>query len=514
MRNFYVALYLCLAASAQSASAQATQKHSKVHFSDYVFPCAANCENADVKRLQWAMGSADTRPHQKAKMTDIIRLYTTTSGTDWSAAAKSYFDWRNKDEAQILSLAAKSMTAAPSPNLAEAPRLINGNSLLWASDYPVGSMSRGEEGVAEFQLTIKNERPASCNIISSSGYRELDDATCRLVTERAVFDTSNVPKGDWPTFKSRIRWSIQPNAPRPYHPSLTATQSVSRVDPNKMRCQYSDGYVGFVSAGFQCFEGAPLQKSDAGYAISNPGIEKAIQKADFEQSLKAARAGDASQFLPVALMYAKGAGVEKDDAKALFWIQKAESAGLAEAKFTLAVLHAEGQVVEKNFQKSFDYLNAYMMSEKSNQNAAVLSEHIKASVGPNEYSCMTYGFRQGTPNYSQCLMQTAQAQQLAEQQAQLARQQAQYAQQQAQFTQQQYQLQVQQYERLLAAEQEAREREEKAKNRELSERLFAISQDMFCPKKTRGGIFAEPVAGCGRNKYEPKPPIVNVYVYD
>lgn len=266
MRILYVAFYLCLAASTQSASAQATQKQSKENFSEYVFPCAANCENADVKRLQWAMASADTRPHQKAKMADIIRLYTTTSGTDWAAAAKSYFDWRAKDEAQILSLAAKNTTAAPSSNAITAPHLINGNSLVWASDYPAGSMSRGEEGIAEFQLTIKNDRPATCNIISSSGYRELDDATCRLVMERAVFDTSNVQKGAWPTFKSRIRWIIQPNVPRPYSTSLTATQSVSRVDPNKMRCQYSDGQVSFVSAGVPCIEGAPLQTPSMAYA--------------------------------------------------------------------------------------------------------------------------------------------------------------------------------------------------------------------------------------------------------
>lgn len=508
MRNLYVALYLCLAASAQSASAQATQKQSKEHFSEYVFPCAAYCENADAKRLQWAMGSADTRPHQKAKMTDIIRLYTTTSGTDWAAAAKSYFDWRAKDETQILSVALKSVAAAPPPNSAAAPRLMNGNSLLWASDYPAGSMARGEEGTAEYQVTIKNGRPATCNIISSSGYRELDDATCRLVMERAVFDTSNVPKGAWPgawpIFKSRIRWTIQPNAPRPYFTTLTAAQSVSRVDPNKMRCQYSDGQVSFVIAGIPCIEGAPLQKPSMAYANAKPVVENAIERPDFDGSLKAARAGDKSQFLPLASMYMTGTVVEKDAAKALFWIQKAESAGLAEAKLTLALLHAEGGIIEKNPQKAYDYLNAFVTAGNTSPRTAEITEKIKSTVGENAYSCMAYGFRLGTPNYSQCLMQTEQSQQIARQQAQLAQQQAQFAQQQAQYAEQQYQLQIQQYQRQLAAEQEAREREEKAERQAASERLRQMSEDMLCPKKTKGGIFAEPVAGCGRNKNEPR----------
>lgn len=56
------------------------------------------------------------------------------------------------------------------------------------------------------------------------------------------------------------------------------------------------------------------------------------------------------------------------------------------------------------------------------------------------------------------------------------------------------------------------ERAEEAQGKAASERLFAMRADMLCPKKTRGGIFAEPVVVCGRNKNEPKPPIVNVYV--
>jgi TPR repeat protein len=210
-------------------------------------------------------------------------------------------------------------------------------------------------------------------------------------------------------------------------------------------------------------------------------------------------------------MYMTGTGVEKDDVKALFWTQRAEKAGLIEAKYTLALMYAQGGAVEQDLQKSYDYLNAYLKAGNTSSKTAELSESIKRSVGENGYSCMTYGFRQGTPSFAQCLMQADQAERLAQQQAQLSRQQAQFAQQQAQYAQQQYELQAQQYQRQLAAEKLALEREEQAERDAASARLFQMAEDFACPKVSRG-MFAEPVAGCGRNKHVPPAPVVNVIV--
>jgi hypothetical protein len=210
-------------------------------------------------------------------------------------------------------------------------------------------------------------------------------------------------------------------------------------------------------------------------------------------------------------MYMTGTGVEKDDVKALFWTQRAEKAGLIEAKYTLALMYAQGGAVEQDLQKSYDYLNAYLKAGNTSPKTAELSESIKRIVGENGYSCMTYGFRQGTPSFAQCLMQADQAQRLAQQQAQLARQQAQFAQQQAQYAQQQYELQAQQYQRQLAAEQQALEREKEAKRQAAWERLSQAAEDLACPK-VGPGMFAEPVAGCGRNKHVPPAPVVNVQV--
>lgn len=119
-------------------------------------------------------------------------------------------------------------------------------------------MSRGEEGIAEYELTLNNGRPASCKITSSSGFEELDEATCELATKRSLFDMGTLPKGNWSSYSNRVKWQLNATAPRAYSRNLTAFQSVSRIDPNKIRCQYSDGIVSFVIAGSPCILAATL----------------------------------------------------------------------------------------------------------------------------------------------------------------------------------------------------------------------------------------------------------------
>ena len=407
------------------------------------------------------------------------------------------------------------------PSSTVAQTLLNASDLIKSWDYPAGSMSRGEEGISGFKLTLKKGRAASCKITSSSGFEELDEATCRLAMERAVFDMSTLPKGAWSTYSNRVSWSIQQVEPRVSSGGLFASAAVSRVDPDKIRCQYSDGIVQFVRAVSPCIQAATLPEQQSVVRVtgrwdqapqpSTPTPQIVQHKADFDKTLKAARAGDKSQFLTVVDMYMTGTEVEKDDIKALFWAQKAEKAGLIEAKYTLALMYAERGGVGQDLQKSYDYLSAYVKAASTSLKTAELSEIIKQSVGKNGYSCMSYGFRQATPSFAQCLMQADQAERLAQQQAQLARQQAQFAQQQAQYAQQQYELQAQQYQRQLAAEQQALEREKEAKRQAAWERLSQAAEDLACPK-VGPGMFAEPVAGCGRNKNQPKAPTVNVYV--
>jgi TonB family protein len=145
-------------------------------------------------------------------------------------------------------------TVPPTAQANNQARMLNVSDFIRSSDYPAGSMSRGEEGIAEYDLTLNNGRPASCKITRSSGFEELDEATCRLATERSLFDMSTLPKGNWSTYSDRVRWQIGPSKPRANSGNLTASQSISRIDPKKIRCQYSDGYVGFVYAGSPCIQ--------------------------------------------------------------------------------------------------------------------------------------------------------------------------------------------------------------------------------------------------------------------
>lgn len=56
------------------------------------------------------------------------------------------------------------------------------------NDYPFSSAANGEEGIVEFELHVSdNGRVARCDIVSSSGYSNLDRTTCRLIKTRARF---------------------------------------------------------------------------------------------------------------------------------------------------------------------------------------------------------------------------------------------------------------------------------------------------------------------------------------
>lgn len=155
------------------------------------------------------------------------------------------------------------LASAILPSSTVAQTLLNASDLIRSSDYPAGSMSRGEEGIAVYELTLKDGRPAACKITSSAGYEELNSATCRLAMERSAFDVFNLPKGVWSKYIGTMKWSIQQGKPRAPTGGLFASASVSRVDPDKNRCQYSDGVVQFVHTLSPCIQaaGVPDQQS-------------------------------------------------------------------------------------------------------------------------------------------------------------------------------------------------------------------------------------------------------------
>lgn len=60
--------------------------------------------------------------------------------------------------------------------------------IVTPEDYPASALSRNEQGTVYFRLTIGTDgRVKDCQITRSSGYRDLDESTCRIMMERARF---------------------------------------------------------------------------------------------------------------------------------------------------------------------------------------------------------------------------------------------------------------------------------------------------------------------------------------
>lgn len=73
-------------------------------------------------------------------------------------------------------------------------RLIpRGSQAGWFSDadYPSRAQREGREGTTTYKLEVGSDgRVTKCDITSSSGHADLDEAACRIISKRARFDSS------------------------------------------------------------------------------------------------------------------------------------------------------------------------------------------------------------------------------------------------------------------------------------------------------------------------------------
>ncbi|UZK64934.1 energy transducer TonB [Sphingomonas sp. M1-B02] len=75
-----------------------------------------------------------------------------------------------------------------------APRWVRGN--LRDSDYPEGAADSGISGTVSVRYTVWTDgRVVDCEVTQSSGSRELDATTCRLIRERFRFRPSRDARG-------------------------------------------------------------------------------------------------------------------------------------------------------------------------------------------------------------------------------------------------------------------------------------------------------------------------------
>jgi protein TonB len=84
--------------------------------------------------------------------------------------------------------------------------------LFTSDDYPVDALRRNEQGTVATRLRIdSNGRVSGCTIVASSGSRSLDDATCKILTERARFSPARDAEGEAvpDTYDQRVTWQLQ-----------------------------------------------------------------------------------------------------------------------------------------------------------------------------------------------------------------------------------------------------------------------------------------------------------------
>lgn len=93
-----------------------------------------------------------------------------------------------------------------------------GNPATWFTydDYPVDARRASEQGRVAVAVKIDAEgKPYKCWVVTSSGSKSLDDATCSLVMMRASFIPAKDPSGkpmEW-TYNVATRWALQTEAP-------------------------------------------------------------------------------------------------------------------------------------------------------------------------------------------------------------------------------------------------------------------------------------------------------------
>lgn len=114
----------------------------------------------------------------------------------------------------LAAVFAISLAAAPNLCAREATGAQPANdpgSWVTTSDYPAASLRANSEGVAGFDVSIGTDGMVkACRISRSSGHADLDEATCRVVSERARFTPATDSKGRVVegNYSSSIRWLI------------------------------------------------------------------------------------------------------------------------------------------------------------------------------------------------------------------------------------------------------------------------------------------------------------------
>lgn len=104
-------------------------------------------------------------------------------------------------------------SAPPPPRYTPKGASPKGNPGAWATtnDYPSRALREEREGVTGFRVSVGPDgRVTDCQITSSSGHADLDEAACANIRRRARFSPATDGEGQ-PTngsYSNRVRWVI------------------------------------------------------------------------------------------------------------------------------------------------------------------------------------------------------------------------------------------------------------------------------------------------------------------
>jgi len=100
-------------------------------------------------------------------------------------------------------------------------------------NYPEHALAAGEEGPVFFTVTLdKDAHPVTCQVTHSSGFPDLDDETCKLIVQHAVFSAARDANGGVirQTTEGVVNWTLPGHTPVPIN--MTATAAVaSKPEP-------------------------------------------------------------------------------------------------------------------------------------------------------------------------------------------------------------------------------------------------------------------------------------------
>jgi protein TonB len=103
------------------------------------------------------------------------------------------------------------VAAIPSPTDVIIPATPQGPyNILSGDDYPSASRRAGEEGVTRVSYVVGVDgRVSQCEVVQSSGFKRLDDATCSIITRRFRFNPATLNGQPVPERKAQpARWRL------------------------------------------------------------------------------------------------------------------------------------------------------------------------------------------------------------------------------------------------------------------------------------------------------------------